>query len=76
MSTSYEESTDKIQAIIFIFLEVRCHQLVGLLYQPRTIDDDECVAAGKMRIVRGNRSIQRKPASVLPSPPQIPYDLT
>jgi hypothetical protein len=48
---------------------------VGLLYQPRMIDDD-CGAVGGMRIGRGNRSTRRKPASVSLCPPQIPHDLT
>jgi hypothetical protein len=47
----------------------------GLLYQPRMIDDDYG-AAGGMRIGRGNRSTQRKPAPVPLCPPQIPHDLT
>jgi hypothetical protein len=33
-----------------------CRALFGLLYQPRMIDDDECGAAGGMRIGRGNQS--------------------
>jgi hypothetical protein len=49
---------------------------VVLLYQPRMIDDDDYGAAGGMRIVRGNRSTRRKPASVPLCPPQIPHDLT
>jgi hypothetical protein len=48
---------------------------VGLLYQPRMIDDDYG-AVGGMRIGRGNRSTQRKPAPVPLCPPQIPHDLT
>jgi hypothetical protein len=44
---------------------------VGLLYQPRMIDDDYG-AVGGMRIGRGNRSTRRKPAPV----PQIPHDRT
>jgi hypothetical protein len=51
----------------------------GLLYQPKTIDDDdddEREEVGGMRIGRGNRSTQRKPAPVPLCPPQIPYDLT
>jgi hypothetical protein len=34
-------------------------------YQPWMIDDDECGAFSGMRIGRGNRSTQRKPAPVL-----------
>jgi hypothetical protein len=49
---------------------------VGLLYQPRMIDDDDYGALGGMRIGRGNRSTRRKPASVPLCPPQIPHDLT
>jgi hypothetical protein len=37
---------------------------VGLLYQPRIIDDDDYGAFGGMRIGRGNRSTRRKPAPV------------
>jgi hypothetical protein len=48
---------------------------VGLLYQPRMIDDDYG-AVGGMRIGRGNRSTRRKPAPVPLCPPQIPHDLT
>jgi hypothetical protein len=48
---------------------------VGLLYQPRMIDDDY-EAVGRMRIGRGNRSTRRKPAPVSLCPPQIPHDLT
>jgi hypothetical protein len=49
---------------------------VGLLYQPRMIDDDDYGAVGGMRIGRGNRSTRRKPAPVPLCPPQIPHDLT
>jgi hypothetical protein len=48
---------------------------VGLLYQPRMIDDDDYGAVGGMRIGRGNRSTRRKPAPV-PLCSQIPHDLT
>jgi hypothetical protein len=48
---------------------------VGLLYQPRMIDDDDYGAVGGMRIGRGNRSTRRKPAPVQLYPPQIPHDL-
>jgi hypothetical protein len=48
---------------------------VGLLYQPRMIDDDNG-AVGGMRIGRGNRSTRRKPAPVPLCPPQIPHDMT
>jgi hypothetical protein len=47
----------------------------SLLYQPRKIDD-ECETVGGMRIGRGNRSTQRKPAPVPFCSPQIPRDLT
>jgi hypothetical protein len=49
---------------------------VGLLYQPRMIDDDDYGAVGGMRIGRGNGSTRRKPAPVPFCPPQIPHDLT
>jgi hypothetical protein len=49
---------------------------VGLLYQPRMIDDDDYGAVGGMRIGRGHRSTRRKPASVPLCPLQIPLDLT
>jgi hypothetical protein len=48
---------------------------VGLLYQPRMIDDDYG-AVGGMRIGRGNRSTRRKPDPVPLCPPQIPHYLT
>jgi hypothetical protein len=49
--------------------------ITGLLYQPQMmIDDDECGAVGGM-IGRGNRSTQRKHATVPRCPPQIPLDL-
>jgi hypothetical protein len=48
---------------------------VGLLYQPRMIDDDYGAVSG-MRIGRGNRSTRRKPAPVALCPPHIPHDLT
>jgi hypothetical protein len=47
---------------------------VGLLYQPRMIDDDYG-AVGGMRIDKGNRSNRRKPAPVPFCPPQVPHDL-
>jgi hypothetical protein len=34
----------------------------GLLYQPRMIGDGDCGEIGGMKICRGNRSTQRKPA--------------
>jgi hypothetical protein len=49
---------------------------VGLLYQPRMIDDDDYGAIGGMRNGRANRSTRRKPAPVPLCPPQIPHDLT
>jgi hypothetical protein len=48
---------------------------VGLLYQPRMIEDDDYGAVGGMRVGRGNRSTRRKPAPVPLCPPQIPHDL-
>jgi hypothetical protein len=52
--------------------------LIGLLYQPWMIDDDddECGAIGGMRIGRGNQSSRRKLNPVPLCPPQIPHDLT
>jgi hypothetical protein len=47
---------------------------VGLLYQPRMIDDYGAVDG--MRIGRGNQSTWRKPAPVPLCSPQIPHDLT
>jgi hypothetical protein len=49
---------------------------VGLLYQPRMIDNNDYGAVGGMRIGRGNRSTRRKPAPVPLFPPQISQDLT
>jgi hypothetical protein len=48
---------------------------VGLLYQPRMIDDDYGAVSG-MRTGKGNRSTRRKLAPVTLCPPQIPHDLT
>jgi hypothetical protein len=48
---------------------------VGLLYQPQMIDE-EYGAVGGLRIGRGNRSTQRKPAPMPLCPPQIPHDLS
>jgi hypothetical protein len=39
-------------------------------------NDYECGAAGGMRVGKGNRSTQMKPAPVPLYPPQIPYDMT
>jgi hypothetical protein len=49
---------------------------IGLLYQPQVVDDGDCGAIGGMKIGRGNRSTQRKPASVSLCPQQIPHDQT
>jgi hypothetical protein len=49
--------------------------LTGLLYLPRTIDD-ECGAVGGMRIGRGNQSTRRKPAQAPLYATQIPHHLT
>jgi hypothetical protein len=40
------------------------------------VDDGDCEAIGGMKIIRGNRSTQRKPAPMPLCPPQIPHDLT
>jgi hypothetical protein len=45
------------------------------IVEPRMIYD-ECGAVCGMRIGKGNRSTQRKPASVPLCPPQIPHNLT
>jgi hypothetical protein len=67
--------------IIIIIIGVRFSPLgtaatTGLLYQPQMIDDGVCGAIGEMKIGRGNRSTQRKPAPVPLCPPQIPHDQT
>jgi hypothetical protein len=49
---------------------------VGLLYQSRMIDDNECGIVGGKKICRENRSTRRKPAPVPLCPPKIPHDLT
>jgi hypothetical protein len=54
--------------------------LIGLLYQPRMIDD-ECAAVGGMRIGRGNRNTRRKPAPNIENtcektPAPVPVHLT
>jgi hypothetical protein len=38
------------------------------------MDDDECVAVGRV-LGRGNRSFRRNPAPIQLCPPQIPHDL-
>jgi hypothetical protein len=48
----------------------------GLLYKPQMRDEDECEAIGGIKIGRGNRSTQRKPAPAPLCPPQIPHDQT
>jgi hypothetical protein len=48
----------------------------GLLYKPQMIDEGDCGATGGMKIGRGNRSTQRKPAPAPLCPPQIPHDQT
>jgi hypothetical protein len=48
----------------------------GLLYQPQMIDDGDCGEIGGIKIGRGNRSAQRKPAPAPLCPPQIPHDQT
>jgi hypothetical protein len=48
----------------------------GLLYKPQMIDEDDCGAIGGMKIGRGNRSTQRKPAPAPLCPPQISHDQT
>jgi hypothetical protein len=48
----------------------------GLLYQPQMIDDGDCGAIGEIKIGRGNRSTQRKPAPSPLCPPQIPHEQT
>jgi hypothetical protein len=73
---------DNLVVFFFLFLGVGWdwdhvvpRPLTGLLYQPRTIDN-ECGAVGGMRIGRGSRSTRRKPAPAPLCPPQIPHDLT
>jgi hypothetical protein len=61
---------------------VVCRPLIGLLYQPRIIDDDDdddaddYGAVSGMGIGRGNRSTQTKHAPVPLCPLQIPHNLT
>jgi hypothetical protein len=43
-----------------------------LLYKPQMIDEGDCGAIGGMKIGRGNRSTQRKPAPAPLCPPQDP----
>jgi hypothetical protein len=50
--------------------------LIGLLYQPRVIENDNCGVVGGLRISRGNRSTRKNPAPVPFCPPQIPHDRT
>jgi hypothetical protein len=50
--------------------------LIGLLYQPRMTDGDECGAVYGFRIDKGYRRIRTEPEPVSLCPPQIPYDVT
>jgi hypothetical protein len=47
-----------------------------IFYQPQMIDDGDCGAISGMKIWRGNRSTQRKPAPAPLCPPHIPHDQT
>jgi hypothetical protein len=83
LTYSYRLQPDPNSSVFSKFLElgwdwvhlVRRPQ-IGLLYQPRMIDDNRCGAVAGIRIGRGNRSTRRKPAPVRLCPPQIPRDLT
>jgi hypothetical protein len=46
------------------------------ILQPQMIDEGDCGAIGGMKVGRGNRSTQRKPAPAPFCPPQIPLDQT
>jgi hypothetical protein len=46
---------------------------VGLLNQPQMMGDGDCGEIGGMKIGRGNRSTERKPAPAPLCPPQIPH---
>jgi hypothetical protein len=70
-----------ITIIIIIVSGVRLSPLhtvatTGLLYQSQMMDDGDCGEIGGMKIGRGNRSTQRKPAPAPLCPPQIPHDQT
>jgi hypothetical protein len=82
IATGWTPGFDSRQGQDFVFLVSLCgvrlsplgtSATVGLLYQPRMIDDYGTV--GGMRIGRGNRSTRRKPAPVPLCPPQIPHYL-
>jgi hypothetical protein len=64
-SVADSASLNNLTVLRFVFCShLSYFFLVGLLYQPRMIDDDECGAVCGMRIGRGNRSTGRKPAPV------------
>jgi hypothetical protein len=48
----------------------------GLLYRPQMIDEGDWGSIGGMKIGRGNRSTQRKPAPAPLCPSQLPHDQT
>jgi hypothetical protein len=56
---SFTETSMKTKINIVSWNGVVRRPLFGLLYQPQVIDEDECGAAGGMRIGRGNRSTPR-----------------
>jgi hypothetical protein len=60
----------KFLAVGWDWVHLLRRPLIGLLYQPRMIDDAEYGAVGGMRIGRGNRSSRRKPAPVPLCQPQ------
>jgi hypothetical protein len=47
-----------------------------LLYKSQMIDEGDCGAIGGMKIGKGNRSTERKPAPAPLCPLQIPHDQT
>jgi hypothetical protein len=59
----------------FGWSKVRLSPLIGLLYQPRMIDDDDdddaCRAVSGMRNCQENRSTRRKPGPVPLCPPGL-----
>jgi hypothetical protein len=62
-----------ILEVVWDWVHLVRRPLIGLLYQPQMMVDNECGAVGGMRIGRGNRNTRRNPAPMPRCPPQTPH---